>query len=182
MLRVAAVCEHMRLPYFVTGSVASMAWGEPRHTQDVDVVVELPSWRVREFCAQFPEPEFYVSVEAALEAVSGTSQFNIIEPANGVKADIIAFRGRPHDEACLSRARRIEMSGTGTVMVSSPEDVILHKLLFFREGGSEKHLRDIASILKISGSRLDGRYLDDWALRLGVVADWQAIKSELRMP
>ena len=177
MLRVADVCTTLKLPYFVTGSVASMAWGEPRFTMDVDIVVELPGWKVREFCAAFPEPDYYVSVEAALAAALGLSQFNVIQSAEGVKADIMVFRGTPFDETRLSRARRVQLPGAGEVIVSAPEDVILKKLEFYREGGSDKHLRDIDSMIKVSGAQLDYRYLEDWALRNGVMNEWLDVKS-----
>lgn len=103
MVRVAEVCAALRLPYFVTGSLAGMRYGEARFTQDVDIVIELPSWKVAEFCAAFAGPEFYVEPEAALKAVRECRQFNIIWTANGVKADIIAFRDTPFNESRLSR-------------------------------------------------------------------------------
>jgi hypothetical protein len=182
MLLVAGVCEEMGLPYFVTGSVASMAWGEPRHTLDVDIVVELPSWKAREFCSHFPAPDFYVSEEAAIVAAQEPSQFNIIHVAEGVKADIIVFAGKPYDESRLGRARRLDFSGTGSAMFSAPEDVILKKLEFFSEGGSDKHLRDIASMIRVSGAEIDYTYIEHWAMRLGVTEQWSLIKQRLGLP
>ena len=54
---VAEASVKIGSPYFVTGSVASSYWGVYRTTHDVDIVVELPSWRVREFCGSFPPPD-----------------------------------------------------------------------------------------------------------------------------
>lgn len=180
MLRVAATCEELALPYFVTGSVASMAWGESRHTLDVDIVIELASWKVRDFCAAFPPPEYYVSEEAAMAAARAATQFNIVWTSLGVKADIMVFRGAPFDESRLARARRVQLPDVGTIMVSAPEDVILKKLEFFREGGSDKHLRDITSMIRISGDQFDWPYIEAWALRLGVVKEWRMIQERLR--
>jgi hypothetical protein len=175
MRRVVATCESMKLEYFITGSVASMFYGEPRLTADIDVVVVMPSWSVKDFCAAFPEPDFYVNAEAARESISQGGPFNIIHIAAGAKADIIAMKGEPFEESCLSRARRIQLLPDLSAMVISAEDIILSKLLFYQEGGSDKHLRDIASIFRISGPSLDRRYLDDWSLRVRVNKEWRMV-------
>jgi hypothetical protein len=62
---------------------------------------------------------------------------------------------------------------------ASPEDVILKKLEYHREGGSDKHLRDIAGVLKISGDPLDLAYLDDWSSRLGLADLWAKVRATL---
>jgi hypothetical protein len=48
---------------------------------------------------------------------------------------------------------------------------------YYREGGSEKHLRDIIGVLKISGSEVDGDYIADWARELGLESIWKAIRN-----
>ena len=50
---------------------------------------------------------------------------------------------------------------------------------FYREGGSEKHLRDIAGILKISGNTVDRNYISEWAQRLGLTDIWNAVQKRL---
>ena len=89
-LRLAvSVFERLGLRYLVTGSLATVFYGEPRFTNDIDIVVDLPAKRVVELCAAFPSPEFYVSPESALRAVAKKGQFNVIHPASGLKR-------RPH--------------------------------------------------------------------------------------
>ena len=51
---------------------------------------------------------------------------------------------------------------------------------YYREGGSEKHLRDIAGIMKISASEIDEHYIGEWADRLGLRAVWDAMLQRLR--
>lgn len=161
---VCGLRERMKLEYFVTGSVASSYYGEFRNTHDIDVVIELPSWRVHDFCAAFPDPEWYVDEETAKRAAAAGDMFNILHIPSGLKADIMVFRGTPFDESRLFRARRVELpaeSGGGSAMFAAAEDVILKKLEFFRERGSDKHLRDIASMLKVSGPEIDLAYIED---------------------
>ena len=62
---------------------------------------------------------------------------------------------------------------------ASPEDVILKKLLYFQEGGSEKHLRDIIGVLKVQGEKLDRKYIADWIGPLGVENAWRLALSRV---
>ncbi len=176
---IARTCDRLRLEYFVTGSIASMYYGEPRFTNDVDVVVELPSWNVEEFCSVFPVPQFYVDPISAREAVASGGQFNIIQVGPGMKADIMCFRDTPFDNSRMSRRKRVHITSDVEAYIAAPEDVILKKLLYFREGGSDKHLRDIASILKTKRAPIDTSYIDHWALRLGVTSEWQLVRQRV---
>lgn len=178
--RVVRVCDSLGLRYYVTGSIASMFYGEPRYTEDVDIVVELPSSKVRPFCAEFPDSEFYVSPEAATEAALRGGQFNILHSTEGVKADIIVPRDEPFESHRFSRKRLEQVTVDCQAYVSSPEDVILSKLVFFHEGQSDKHLRDIAGMFAAGRAAIDRAYIDQWALRLGVAAEWRMMQDRLR--
>ena len=79
------------IPYMVTGSVASLVYGEPRLTHDVDLVVELNISRAGEFAGLFPMEQFYCPPEEVIriEALRETrGHFNLIHHATGFKADI----------------------------------------------------------------------------------------------
>jgi hypothetical protein len=54
--------------------------------------------------------------------------------------------------------------------------VILKKLEYYREGGSQKHLRDIAGVLRTTEG-LDRAYIERWADQLGVRAEWQEARE-----
>jgi hypothetical protein len=169
------VLERLALPYLITGSLATVFYGEPRFTNDIDILVDLPAARITELCDAFPSPEFYVSPEAAQRAVAQSSQFNVIHPASGLKLDLIIPADTPFNRSRLARARTVHPAPDYVASFASPEDVILIKLDFYRQGGSDKHLRDIAGVLKVSGDQLDRRYLDSWAQRLGLEEIWQAL-------
>ena len=64
--------------------------------------------------------------------------------------------------------------------VAAPEDVILGKLWYYDEGGSEKHLRDIAAMLQTSGEMIDMKYVDQWAEQLGFAKHWRMIVDRVR--
>src|SRR2546421_2018263 len=88
---VVSALERMNVPYFITGSVASTAYGESRFTNDIDIVADLSLTALPPFLHSFPAQDFY------------------------------------------------------------------------REGGSEKHLRDITGILKSANVPIDRAYIAQWA-------------------
>jgi hypothetical protein len=176
---VGSVLDSIGCQRFTTGSVASMIYGEPRFTNDIDVVVRMDERQAREFAASFDGGEWYVSPDAAVAAVRGRGMFNLIHVPSGLKVDLIVSPETAHDLARFARVRRITMPEGRQEPVAAPEDVILKKLQFFREGGSSKHLRDIVSVIQTQ--RFDGidwQYLADWSERLGVSAEFERIRRE----
>jgi len=174
------VLERLGLRYLVTGSIATVLYGEPRFTNDIDLVVVLSATRVDEFCQSFPEPDFYVSPESARRAVNRRGQFNIIHPTSGLKLDIMVPAETPFNQSRFQRARRIKLMPDLEVSFAAPEDVIIKKMEYYREGHSEKHLRDITGILTISAGQVDRQYIAGWADRLGLNEIWLAL--ERRVP
>jgi len=162
--------------------VASSYYGTYRTTEDVDVVVELPSWNVKEFCAKFPDPTWYVDEIAAAEAVRFYGMFNIIHNPSALKIDVIAVKEAPYHELRLDRARPVAAYGDRLIRFSTPEDVILSKLEFYKMGQSDKHIRDIARMFEMSGSSFDLVYIEMWAPRIGVSREWAMMKERLGLP
>lgn len=171
--------ERLRIPYLVTGSIASMAYGEPRLTNDIDLVAGIREEHIPGLLAAFPTDTFYLSEEAVREAIHRQGQFNIIHPGSGLKVDVIIRKETPFDRSRFARARVAHPTETSTAAFASPEDVMIKKMEYYREGGSEKHLRDIAGMLKVSAGAIDETYIVEWADRLGLRPIWEAIKRRL---
>jgi hypothetical protein len=169
----------LKVRYAIVGSFASSIWGESRLTQDIDIVVELKPQQLAPICSAFPEPEFYVSRIAAEEAVARSGQFNVINPSSGNKIDFMVAGHTDWAVAQLQRSRQVAIFPDQIAQVAAPEDVILGKLVYYREGGSEKHLRDIAGILKFSGGMVDRAYVYEFAQRLGVADMWEAVHNSV---
>jgi hypothetical protein len=167
--------ERLTIPYAVVGSYASSAWGEPRMTRDIDVVIQLLPGQVAPLCAAFPDSEFYVSEAAAREAITYRGQFNVIHPASGNKIDFMIVGGSDWSAAQLQRREQIQFDPSTRGYVAAAEDVILGKLLYLNEGRSEKHIRDIGGILKLHKHRLDLDYISKIASQLGCAEIWQSI-------
>jgi len=144
--------ESLGVQYMVTGGVAAIVYGEPRFTRDVDLVVALSQEQAARLPAVFPLSEFYCPPEEVLRVEIAREQrghFNIIEHATGFKADVYLAGGDALHAWGLANVRRIQID-EDTIVIAPPEYVIVRKLEYFQEGGSEKHLRDIRSMLSIS--------------------------------
>jgi hypothetical protein len=176
---VVTTLERLGLRYLVTGSVATVFYGEPRLTNDIDVVVDLPADRTGEFCRAFPRPGFYVDEDAARAAVEQRAQFNIIHPTSGLKVDVLIPADTDFNRSRFARARRVQPAADYKASFASPEDVIIKKMEYYRDGGSEKHLRDIAGILKTAVEPLDHDYVNEWASKLGLASIWKGILKRL---
>lgn len=180
LLRLAIeTLERLEIPYALVGSFASGAWGESRFTQDIDIVVDLQPDQVVLLCEAFSPPKFYVSGAAAQEAVQQRGQFNVIHPASGNKIDFLIAGTTPWAVAQLRRYRSVPLFADLDAKIAAPEDVILGKLVYYQDGGSDKHLRDITSILKISGDDVDRQYVSQFAAQLGVADLWSDLLQRI---
>jgi len=165
--------------YLVSGSVAAMLYGEPRLTHDIDLVVFLRDEDLRRLPEAFPPAQFYlppVEVMAAEAAREQRGHFNAIHMLTGLKADFYtAGRDELHGWA-FRHVREFAFEGE-TIRLAPPEYVIIRKLEYLREGGSEKHLRDIRSMLAVSGDSFDLAELQDWIRRRGLEPEWQRVQD-----
>ena len=165
--------------YIITGSVAAIFYGEPRLTLDIDLVVFLNDLDISRLAGIFPPDDFYVpppEIIAAEARRASRGHFNILHLPTGFKADFY-LTGRDELEAWAFRAKRQVQFEGETVVFAPPEYVIVRKLEYYRQGGSDKHLRDMRSILAVSGERLDPQALQEWIQRQGVQAEWKLVSG-----
>lgn len=179
--KVVEIFESLNIPYLVTGSVASMAYGEPRMTNDIDIVAAIEEHHITGLLKAFPDDEYYISEDMVREAIRHHWQFNIIHPSSGLKVDVIVKQNTPFDNSRFSRIQKIYPAESYQANFASAEDVIIKKMEYYRDGGSEKHLRDITGILKISGDSVDRDYISVWAKRLGLIEIWEAVLRRIEV-
>jgi hypothetical protein len=169
---VARALEQLGVRYVVGGSLASSLYGVPRATQDADVVASLAASHASRLAAAL-ESEFYVDEDMIREAIRRHGSFNVVHLETMFKVDVFIAREDEWSEEELRRARREHVGDADDqieLMFASPEDTLLHKLVWFRLGGgvSERQWRDAIGVLRIQGGTLDDVYLDTWSVRLGV--------------
>jgi hypothetical protein len=165
--------DRLGIKYLVTGSQATIVYGEPRLTNDIDVVASLNRTNLHEFVRSFPSGEYYVSEAAARDAVERAATFNILHPASGLKIDVIIPANSPYEVGRFSRVRQIQVSPDFAANFASPEDVIIKKLEFYKIGGSDKHIRDIAGVLRISGNNVNRAFIEKLSAHFGLAEIWQ---------
>lgn len=181
-LMVAAALDAVGAEYFVGGSVASSLQGEPRATNDIDMVVALPVRRVAAF-AEALGSEFEVDREMVKEALGRGGSANIFYLPLVTKIDLFGLGEAPFDEAEFARRRRVRVRATGEELwLKSPEDSVLRKLLWYREGGavSERQWRDVVEVLRVSDAEMSVAYLDSWAPRLGLTGLLARARAEAK--
>jgi hypothetical protein len=179
-LRVATAIESVGGAYFVGGSVASSLQGDPRSTNDIDIVVSLAANKV-DSLAMALGPDFEVDREMLRQALlAGTSANAFFLPVL-TKIDFFGVGRSEFDESEFARRCPVVVGEAGeSLVVKTPEDSVLRKLLWFREGGSvsDKQWRDIAAILRVSRAALDVAYMTTWAQRLGVATELTRAEGE----
>ncbi len=179
VLRYAVgVLEQLEIPYLVVGSFATSIWGEPRMTLDIDIVIDLLPNQIESLCRAFPPPDFYVSETAVREALSRRRQFNVLYPTTAVKIDFMIPRLDDWGRIQMTRGRTRLYDGDINLQVCSPEDVIISKMRYYKEGKSPKHLRDIAGVLNLQKGSLDRDYIQKWADSSDLKEIWQQILLE----
>jgi hypothetical protein len=149
-------------------------------TNDIDIVVDLRAEQLDPLLQFFPQEAFYFDRDAALDAIKTRFQFNIIHRGSLAKVDMIILGGSSHDREQMRRVRRIRGTMDYDAVYCSSEDLILKKLQFHKESESEKHLRDVAGILKKSGNSLDMQYLENWTDWLNVLDSWRKAQRRAR--
>jgi hypothetical protein len=169
-LAVSGILDRLGIPYVITGSFASSVHGEPRSTDDVDVVADIRPAHVSPLTAALGT-EWYVSGQAAREAIAAGTSFNAIHLPTGVKVDIFVVGNDAFDARRVATARLVRLDEpAAAVRVDSAEHILLRKLDWFRRGGetSDRQWRDVLGIIRTQGTRLERAELATWADRLGV--------------
>ena len=165
------------VPWMAVGSIASSAYGERRSTLDVDVVTVVGKQHAARFLNVFPETDFYCPPADVIEIESARPEqghFNLIHHHSIYKADIYIATGSEFERWAF-RNRRPLVAGETPVWLAPPEYVIVHKLEFFREGGSEKHLRDIRGMLAVT--EIDRVFLEKEIAARELQEVWRAVEK-----
>lgn len=162
------------IEYMVTGGLAAVVYGHPRLTLDVDLVIRLTPPGALVFAALWPPDEFYcppIEVIAEERERPAHGHFNVIHAESAMRADVY-FAGTDELNAWALQNRTLRQVEGEAVQFAPIEYVIVSKLRYFRMGGSERHLRDVARMMQISGPAVSRPTLDRWVTRLDLGDEW----------
>jgi hypothetical protein len=140
-------------------------YATPRMTRDLDIVVQLGPGQVGALVDAF-SADFYIDEDAALDAVVSERLFNLMHLASAIKVDLIIRKSSDYRLLEFERRKYVQFGAIHTWIVSR-EDLVLSKLVWARDSGSDLQRRDIRQLLT-GPVELD--YLEHWAATLGVKA------------
>jgi hypothetical protein len=172
------------IEYLIGGAIAEWAWGEPRATQDLDIVINLPVESIGKFSKELEKRDMLVPADIILDAMieeRADIPLSAIHLYSGLKADIYLMRdGDMLRQSAFERRVLVDYGmPIGNVYVHSPEDLILYKLSYLGLSGQPKHARDIAAILRARKNELDMIYIEKWITQLGLDAIWKEILDSI---
>ncbi|MDI9430898.1 MAG: hypothetical protein QM570_04175 [Planctomycetota bacterium] len=178
LLRLTRLLGEAGIPYMTTGSTSSSIHGCPRATQDVDIVIDSTHDQLDSFITLLGQ-DYYVSRDAASEALRRRGMFNVIGLDGGWKADLIIRRDRPFSHEEFRRRHRIEVMGQ-VLWIAASEDIILSKLEWMKGRDSDIQYSDALGIAIAQWGNLDLAYLKKWAVELGVEEPLAHLLDEAR--
>jgi hypothetical protein len=180
---VIEALESAGIEYLIGGAIAEWAWGEPRATQDLDLVVDIPFEAVTRLSNELRARDMLVPPEIILAALTedrADTPINAIHMYSGLKADLYPLRsGDELRREAFQRRLEVDFGPPiGNVFVHSPEDLIIYKLIYFSISQQSKHIRDITAILRAKKNQLDLSYIQKWANQLGLSTIWNELLGE----
>lgn len=171
--KIAITFKRNNIPYMLTGAIAVNYYGRPRFTHDLDVVTEIQLKDAERITKLFKD-KFYVSIEGITDAIEHRTMFNLIHLETGFKIDCWILKVGEYDGVSFSR-RKKEIVFDEEIYISSPEDLILTKLDWYKKSGLQKHYNDALGIFEIQAGKLDLKYIRKWASQLSFLATVEQI-------
>lgn len=167
--KIAEILQELSIPYCITSGIAVTVWGRPRFTADIDIIVELIAKKLDKLAAKLlaVDKTAYVDKKMMQWALERKGEFNFIHPASGLKVDFWVLKGDTFAKEQLRRKIRRKIANV-TVDFISPEDLILSKLLWYKESESTRQLEDIESVLRRQ-KKLNWMYLRKWARKQSTI-------------
>ena len=156
------------IAYMLTGSMAMNYYAQPRMTRDIDVVIALAPSDAQKIVEIF-RPDYYISEEAVRDSISAESIFNLIHNASVIKVDCIVRKNTPYRHVEFDRRKQIEIDDFST-WIASKEDLIISKLFWAKDSGSETQMRDVKNLV---ATGCDSIYVEKWTKELGLSKLWQ---------
>jgi hypothetical protein len=168
------ILETLGIPYYITGGVAATAYGDPRTTRDLDLVIQLNRDNISRLVELLEAADFYCPPGSVADIrVARSRVLSVTHITKVLNADIILNTDTDFDRSKMARRRleALDVAGVEQFWIASPEDVVLAKLLWRQQSQSMKQWTDVLGIIKVQDSQLDFDYLWHWAEILNIAND-----------
>ena len=173
---VIDVLEAVGACYAIWGGMTVITYGEPRFTQDMDILLSPAGFDVTLFVRTLEKTHYHVD-EITVRRAMGGGFFNVIHQHYQMKTDFYVPVD-PQLRAMIAERIYLPFDQIRRAAYITPESVIITKLRAFEDSQSTRHLEDIASIVRIQGKKLDQERIDIASARMGLLGVWRAIWEE----
>lgn len=185
VLLVLDALEAADVPYLIGGAVAAWAWGEPRATRDLDLVIQIPKGAEAKLSEELAKRNMLLPediIQDRLKDRRGDDHLNAIHTTSGYKADLYLVReGDLFRNEAFRRRVLVDLGpGLGELYLHTPEDLIVYKLLYYNVSQQTKHISDIASIVQTMGDTLDTHYIQKWVAEKELQALWNTVQLQIQ--
>ncbi len=185
VLLVVEALEAADVPYLIGGAVAAWAWGEPRATRDLDLVIQIPNGAEVKLSKELEKRNMLLPAEIIqdrLMDLQGDDHLNAIHTTSGFKADLYLVKeGDRFRNEAFSRRVLVDLgAGLGELYLHTPEDLIIYKLLYYNVSQQPKHISDIASIVQTMGDKLDIHYIQKWVAENNLSSTWKSVQLQIQ--
>jgi len=162
VLRVLRLFDELGIGYMLVGSFSSNYYGKPRSTQDADILVVVSDEQLEKLRGALL-PDFRLDAPMSFETVTMTTRHLIMHPASAFKFELFLLSQDPHDQERFKRRQQVGFEGH-SAWLPTPEDVIIQKLRWAKEGGPMrgKDLDDVQKVLAVQRGKLDLGYIRRW--------------------
>jgi hypothetical protein len=179
--RVIDVLEAVGARYAIWGGWAVVAYGEPRFTMDMDILLDPFGLPGRMFVKRLQESNFQVDEVALFNALGG-GYFNVVHLPSQLKVDFFV----PAQNTLLHRAiqerAHLPFDEIRRAAYVSAEALIITKLQAYAESQSTRHLDDVASVVRLQAQKLGNERIDIAAARMGLLGIWRSLWESNRPP
>jgi hypothetical protein len=176
LVPVVDLLNELQIPYMLVGGIALNYYSVPRLTHDADILIEMKPEHAQ-MLADRLKPAYHVDSDSVREAIESRREFNLIHLETGFKVDLWVLEDTKFDRLRFSRRVSGQVFGRN-VFLSTPEDLILVKLVWFKESDSQKHYLDALGLYRAQGDTLQRNYLRDQAGDLSVAGLIKQLESD----
>lgn len=173
--KLTSILDRHKIRFHLTGGVTGTAYGEPRMTQDIDIVIspEDAKANLSDFIKSLRESDFMFAEPSLQKAIATTGMFQLLDGVESLKFDIYPRELVPGE---LQRSERIEVFPGELLPVVSRVDAALSKLIWVQKGSS-KSRKDFRAIFRRVHSDQQTE-ITEGARRLGLIHIMNEVLSE----
>lgn len=176
-LKVVEILNNLNISYLVTGAISVSYYGEPRSTNDIDIVSGMGLENVEKFVSAF-DKHFFIDERSISSAIQNRTFFQIIHKESLFKIDCWILKDDHFSREMFERRKKVKIFDKD-VYLPSPEDLIITKLEWFKKSNVDKHYLDALGILKVQDKKIDIEYIEKWCIKKNIINIWEKIKKEL---